>query len=509
MVSTAMQGGCICENCSYLRQGAGNIDLAGLFAPKPLAMSGANDWTVDIEKKGLPELKALYKLYGAEDRVLAKCFPQFGHNYNQVSREVMYNWFNKHLDLGHKEPVTEKPFKPVPPKELSVYDTEHPLPQDAVGADKLRKYMAEKSDAQIDGLLPKDADSLREYRRVIGTALRVMAHDELPGPKDVEKAIAVPAEEREGVRWSKGSLSRKGQKEQVPIVIVEGQQFDGTVVVWVHPKGKASLLRDGKLVPEARKILDGKAAILAPDVFWTGEARGVVVQVRTDAQKLQAYKLTAAKVEQAIGKAKTKAVALGNLMFLLPKDGAEAVSKAIHKVVVSDAGPQVFVRDVAEVTSRDTLPVNEGYAGYTYGYNRPLLAQQVHDILTAVAFAKGFPEMKKVHLVGFDSAGPWVLLARGLCGDAVVRTAADIDGFRFDKVRRVDDEMMLPGALKYGGLPALAALAAPGELLTHNQRGTGLGRWMKAVYRAAKAEDRLQSKGEKLSGEKVVEWLLR
>ena len=33
MVSTAMQGGCICENCSYLRVGAGNIDLAALFAP--------------------------------------------------------------------------------------------------------------------------------------------------------------------------------------------------------------------------------------------------------------------------------------------------------------------------------------------------------------------------------------------------------------------------------------------------------------------------------------------
>src|SRR5437763_2951785 len=75
MVSTAMQGGCICENCSYLRVGAGNIDLAGLFAPKPLGMSGANDWTIDIETKGLPELKALYKLYRAEDQVMAKCFP--------------------------------------------------------------------------------------------------------------------------------------------------------------------------------------------------------------------------------------------------------------------------------------------------------------------------------------------------------------------------------------------------------------------------------------------------
>src|SRR5689334_17304817 len=125
MVSTAMQGGCVCENCSYLRQETGNIEIAGLFAPKPLAMSGANDWTIDIERKGLPELKALYKLYGAEDDVLAKCFPQFPHNYNQVSREVMYNWFNKHLGLGHEGTVTEKPFVPVPPRELSVYDDEH------------------------------------------------------------------------------------------------------------------------------------------------------------------------------------------------------------------------------------------------------------------------------------------------------------------------------------------------------------------------------------------------
>src|SRR5262249_43988215 len=106
MVSTAMQGGCICENCSYLRVGTGNIELAGLSAPKPLFMSAANDWTKDIETKGLPELKALYKLYNAEDKVAAKHAP-FPHNYNEVSREWMYNWFNKHLQLGQPDPVVE------------------------------------------------------------------------------------------------------------------------------------------------------------------------------------------------------------------------------------------------------------------------------------------------------------------------------------------------------------------------------------------------------------------
>src|SRR5436305_1983682 len=83
-----------------------------------------------------------------------RCFPQFGHNYNQVSREVLYNWFNKHLRLGQPEPVAEKPFEPVPPKELSVYTDEHPRPQDTADAARLRRYLTEASDRQFEALRP-------------------------------------------------------------------------------------------------------------------------------------------------------------------------------------------------------------------------------------------------------------------------------------------------------------------------------------------------------------------
>src|SRR5262249_18263568 len=131
MVSTQMQGGCVCENCSYLRIGTGNVEFAALFAPKPLAMSGANDWTLDIERKGLPELKSVYKLHGQPDSVTAKCWPMFEHNYNQPAREMMYNWFNKHLKLGQATPVEEKPFKPIEPEKLSVFDQNHPRPRDS------------------------------------------------------------------------------------------------------------------------------------------------------------------------------------------------------------------------------------------------------------------------------------------------------------------------------------------------------------------------------------------
>jgi dienelactone hydrolase len=512
MVSTAMQGGCICENCSLLRQEAGNIDLAALFAPKPLAMSGANDWTVAIETKGLPELKKVYGLYGAEEKVLAKCFPQFGHNYNQVSRELMYNWFNKYLQLGQQEPVAEKPFVPVAPKELSVFDEQHPLPKDAAGAEALRKYLSDTSDKQIAALLPTDADTLKEFRRVIGTALRVMINDSLPKADEVEETKPFDKEENDGLMWRRFFMARKGKGEQIPAVGLRGKDFDGTVVVWIHPAGKSSLWQDGKLVPAAQQIISKRGAILAPDVFWTGEGQGTVVRVKADPQKLQDSKLSAQKIHQAIDEASKKtmtpAKALGNLLFLFPR-GAVTADSIGNIVVRMQDGQAVRVKDLAETTLQETLPLNDGYAGYTFGYNRPLLANRVHDILTAVAFAKGYKDTKTVHLVGWDKAGPWVLLARPLCGDAVARTAADGEQYHFDKVRTVTDDMMLPGALKYGGLSAFAALSAPAELYLHNHRSSGLGQWLKPAYKAAGKPDNYQHAAEKAPADKVVDWLLR
>lgn len=51
MVSTAMQGGCTCENASLLRIDTGNVEIAALFAPKPLGMTAADDWTKEMPSK--------------------------------------------------------------------------------------------------------------------------------------------------------------------------------------------------------------------------------------------------------------------------------------------------------------------------------------------------------------------------------------------------------------------------------------------------------------------------
>ena len=94
-----MQGGCVCENAPLLRIGTNNIELAALFAPKPLGMSSANDWTRDLLKLGLPEIKTIYRLFDADDRVTAMYMP-FEHGDHLPSRERMYSWFSTYLQPG-------------------------------------------------------------------------------------------------------------------------------------------------------------------------------------------------------------------------------------------------------------------------------------------------------------------------------------------------------------------------------------------------------------------------
>ena len=61
MVSTAMQGGCTCENASLLRVDTGNVEIAGLFAPKPQGMTCANDWTKEMATKVFPSSRNFTK----------------------------------------------------------------------------------------------------------------------------------------------------------------------------------------------------------------------------------------------------------------------------------------------------------------------------------------------------------------------------------------------------------------------------------------------------------------
>ncbi|MFP6668687.1 MAG: alpha/beta hydrolase family protein [Pirellulales bacterium] len=274
MVSTSMQGGCTCENCTLLRVDSGNVELTALFAPKPQAMTAANDWTKEMMTKGYPELQKLYAMLGAKDNVYCRPMLQFPHNYNYESRKTMYAWFNRHLQLGLTEPIDEEDYEPLTPGEYTVWNDQHPKP--AGGDDyerSLTKYLGETSDKQMAALAPKNATSLQRFRRLVGGAFRSIIGRELPPADDIQRT-KVDKQERRGFIYFEDILRLETRGEELPVISLfpTSTRWNGDVVIWVDGRGKRGMFDSaGEVRSEVRRLLDGGASVVGADLFQQGE----------------------------------------------------------------------------------------------------------------------------------------------------------------------------------------------------------------------------------------------
>ena len=407
MVGTAMQGGCTCENCCLLRVGTGNVEISALIAPRPLGMTAADDWTKEIATKGLPELRQHYRLFGKEDLVMAKPLVQFPHNYNYVSRAVMYLWMNKHLKLGLAEPIVEEDFKPLSKAEMSVWDDEHAKPRGGDDYERsLVKWITEDSQRQMEALVPRDAASLAEYRRVVGGAVDAMIGRGLPPAGAIQ---AASREEHDAGDWrmTKLLLNHAAEGEQVPAILLEPKPARKAVVVWIDRQGKQGLFENpGSATPNAqvRDLLAAGIAILGVDLFGQGE-------LTPDGKPL-----AKARLNKEHGWDRSLAYTLGYNHALF--------SQRVHDILSAVA--------------------------YLKGTR---------------------PEGQKIALVGLGGAGPWVAAARAQAGPAVDVAVVDTAGFRFAKIAALDDPDLLPGGAKYLDLPGILALSAPHRLIVLGEKG--------------------------------------
>ncbi len=270
MVSTAMQGGCTCENASYLRVNTGNIEFAALAAPRPVGMTGANDWTVDIEKKGLPQLVEHFARMGAPGNVEAK-YLNYEHNYNHPSRMLMYGFFNKHLKLGNDE-IVERDFVPLTVDEATVWDAAHPMPAADLDAElKVVRGFDDDNRKMLAALTPKDAASLAEYRRIIGGAWEILIGRGLPA-KDAIAHERVGDAPRKGYveYWSLLRYEKFG--EELPVDFLFPFKWNKQVAVWLTETGRAGLYdAQGELKPEIRALVDAGTAVAGLDLIGQGE----------------------------------------------------------------------------------------------------------------------------------------------------------------------------------------------------------------------------------------------
>lgn len=434
MVSTAMQGGCTCENASYLRIGTGNVEFAATIAPRYLGLTAANDWTRELETKGLPELKQLYELLGVPDRVEGKYF-NFEHNYNQPSRMMMYAFMQRAIGEGQAE-LVERDFVPLSKEEASVWNAEHPFPGNGEEAElKILWAFAQEFDQQLAALTPRDAASLAEYQRVVGGGWQVLIGRSLKTAGNAEMLLESDTP-RSGYRELLGMVRNRTYGEEVPLLVLVPEVWNRRGVIWLTETGKAGLLDDGgHPLPGVALLLERGYAVAGLDLLYQGE-------------------------------------------FL-------AQGEPLREIRLVN-NPREFL-------------------GYTLGYNHPLVAQRVHDVLSLIVAAqRGDDPPESIDLVGWGQAGVFAAAAAVQAGSAVRRLALHTGGFRFASLTNIRDPMLLPGAVRYGDVGGLLALRAPLPLWS----GEPLPSLTQAAYRSAQSQAVVMDVALDAAGLAAAKWLV-
>jgi hypothetical protein len=170
MVSHTMQGGCLCENAPGLRVEYSNMEIAAAAAPRPqILVAASGDWTKDTLTVEGPAIEHIYQLLDAPDKLRYVRF-DFGHNYNQTSREAVYDWFGKWL-LSHPNPASlkEGPYQKEPDTVLRVFPDDK-LPEGALSEARIIASLRNRHLAQWESLVVRNETSLREFKQMMHPA---------------------------------------------------------------------------------------------------------------------------------------------------------------------------------------------------------------------------------------------------------------------------------------------------------------------------------------------------
>jgi len=245
MVSAIMQGGDLCENAPGLRIDTSNVEIAAMFAPKPmLLVSATGDWTHNVPREEYPAIKRIYDLYGKGDQVEVVQINEV-HNFNRLSREAVYRFFSKHNPgLSNVRDLAEHDISVPMIQEMAVLSN-RTLPANALdlgGVFRFWQGMVQSQNNQI-----QDAIFLRDrLKQTLSVEIPKRVIAELGGRSIV--------------------LSRPLRKDRVPGTWIAGV---GKTAIVIDPNGSAAALKSETVV----RLQKERRPILLIDVFQTGVAK--------------------------------------------------------------------------------------------------------------------------------------------------------------------------------------------------------------------------------------------
>ncbi|MCL2625094.1 MAG: hypothetical protein FWD31_15640, partial [Planctomycetaceae bacterium] len=378
-------------------------------------------------------------------------FPQFPHNYNQPARESVYTWINTHFKMGIATDehglVREKPFELISNNDLTVWTPTHLKPDvdDKVAFEKkLLDWQTRMSNEQLSKLIPRDAETLKEFRRVVGGAFKtIVDYEGSKGVNDVN--VDVEKTPRHGLSFTR--------------------EEDGTYRLWIGDATSTTMQKMAFILSQVR---------MPRKSFFT---RHVVIVVTGDGfdenERFVDTHFSTLGMRGASGP------------YFIPLS------------LVGQKPQQPMVK-APLFTKQGDGDVGLAYQYlYTFGYNDPVFVRRVHNIISAVQQVHEIFDNKgescTVTLIALDGAGKWAALAASQLGTKVDSLVLDTAGFRFENVGAVDDPDFLPGGAKYFDLPGMIALCAPTPMLLLGEAETP--DVVAAAYKAADAESAVKCLG--------------
>ncbi|MBP6964652.1 MAG: acetylxylan esterase [Armatimonadetes bacterium] len=345
MISSTMQGGCVCENPPLVRIDTNNMEIGAMAAPRPMIMvSATGDWTKLTPEVEFPAIKGVYDLLGASEQVACVRFDA-EHNYNKDSREAVYAWFGRWI-LGNTEAASlkERPYDHHTDEELLVFAKE-PRPTNWLDADGIVKNRIEASENQLASMKPHDAESLKRFRDVYGEALRHALAIELPTGAG---AISRGQDSSDDFTLEKLVSARSEKGDAIPALLYrpKNRKTSGAVVV-VHSSGKAALFDNGEPSALIRRLVSEGRYVLMIDCFGIGEHSGPQDRTkrygffdtynRTDTMERVQDILTAARFVSGVTPVKMIGIGDAGLWCLLALPFAPWIESAVVDMAGFDA----------------------------------------------------------------------------------------------------------------------------------------------------------------------------
>ena len=245
MVSAIYAGGDICENAPGMRFRANNLEIAAMFAPKPMLLVAATgDWTRNTMTEELPAIRQIYQLYGKPENVDGVIF-EAPHNFAKPAREAVYKFFGQHaLGLSATDRKLAERNEKVEYLQNLLALANRRLPENALTFPLIFELW--------QGVAKRQADS-------------TTSRDELRDRLKLALASDWPANVASEAKGDSIVLSRPAVGDRIPCVLLDGK---GTPALVVHPEGIAGARNDASVAA----LHKAGRPVLLIDAFQTGSA---------------------------------------------------------------------------------------------------------------------------------------------------------------------------------------------------------------------------------------------